>query len=227
MLTHSPVFFEGWALADTKLNSDIRVRVFLDYWNFVLSRKCWEERPQLDWSKFGPWLANNAGALGLDQKDCGRIRYEGMHVYASYNPAGGVGERRFKNWALNTLDRFSGVQVVLKERKPKHPPKCPVCHEKVITCPVPTCAESMIGTVEKGIDTAIVTDMIKLAWEDSYDVAVLVSADRDFIPAVELLDAKGRRVIHAGFSPEGRDLARKSWASFDLGAIMCDELRRS
>jgi uncharacterized LabA/DUF88 family protein len=74
----------------------------------------------------------------------------------------------------------------------------------------------MAGTIEKGIDTAIVTDMIKLAWEDAYNVAVLVSADRDFIPAVEFLDSKGRKVVHAGFPPGGMDLARKCWASYDL-----------
>jgi len=35
-------------------------------------------------------------------------------------------------------------------------------------------------TEEKGVDVAIATDMIKLAWEDAYDWAVLVSSDRDF-----------------------------------------------
>jgi uncharacterized LabA/DUF88 family protein len=74
----------------------------------------------------------------------------------------------------------------------------------------------MKGTVEKGIDTAIVTDMIRLAWADSWDLAVLVSADRDFIPAVEFLNQRGLKVIHGGFPPKGMDLARKCWASFDL-----------
>ena len=39
---------------------------------------------------------------------------------------------------------------------------------------------------------AIATDMIKLAWEDPCDWAVLVSSDRDIIPAVEFLGGKGR-----------------------------------
>ena len=93
-------------------------------------------------------------------------------------------------------------------------PKRPVCHKEVAECP--HCKGSMAGTVEKGIDTAIVTDMIKLAWADSYDIAVLVSADRDFIPAVEFLGSKGLKVVHAGFPPSGMELARKCWASFDL-----------
>jgi uncharacterized LabA/DUF88 family protein len=69
---------------------------------------------------------------------------------------------------------------------------------------------------EKGIDTAIVTDMIRLAREDAYDVAILVSSDSDFIPAVEFLDQRGLKVIQAGFPPQGHDLAGPSWASFDL-----------
>jgi len=29
--------------------------------------------------------------------------------------------------------------------------------------------------------TAIATDMISLAWEDAWDVAILISSDKDFI----------------------------------------------
>ena len=43
----------------------------------------------------------------------------------------------------------------------------------------------MRGTEEKGVDTHIATAMISLAWIDNYDVGVLVSSDRDFIPVVE------------------------------------------
>ena len=56
---------------------------------------------------------------------------------------------------------------------------------------------------EKGVDTAIATDMIRLAWEKAYDVAVLASSDGDLVPAVEFLDLKGARIIQAGFYPRG------------------------
>jgi uncharacterized LabA/DUF88 family protein len=200
------------ATIEQPLQSQVRVRAFVDYWNFVLSCKEWNPEFNLDWKAFGPWLCRNAGALALpapEQRPL--IRYEGLHVYGSYNPKA---DSKFRSWMMNTVDRFPGVQVVMKERKPKHPPKCPGCHQLVESCP--HCTGTMVGSVEKGIDTAIVTDMIKLAWEDAYDIAVLVSADRDFIPAVELLDAKGVKVVHAGFAPKGMDLARKCWASFDL-----------
>jgi uncharacterized LabA/DUF88 family protein len=168
---------------------------------------------RLDWQQLGPWLARQAGAQFLAIEKRGQVRYDGLHVYLSYNPKN-PSDGKLRNWANNVLDRFAGVEVVSKERKTKFPPSCPSCHQAIAICP--HCQAEMTGTVEKGIDTAIVTDMIRLAWEDSYDLAVLVSSDRDFIPAVELLNAKGRKVIHAGFPPRGMDLARKCWASIDL-----------
>lgn len=73
----------------------------------------------------------------------------------------------------------------------------------------------MAGTVEKGVDTAIVTHMIRLAWEDAYDVAILASADADLVPAVEFLDLRGVRIIQAGFPPHGSHLSRACWATID------------
>ena len=83
----------------------------------------------------------------------------------------------------------------------------------------------MARTVEKGIDTALATDMIKFAWEGAYDVGVLVSSDADFVPVVEFLDSKGIRVVQAGFPPIGSALATACWGSFDLLARR-EEFRR-
>lgn len=74
----------------------------------------------------------------------------------------------------------------------------------------------MSATEEKGVDTLIATDMIRLAWESAYDVAVLATSDSDLVPAVEFLNLKGRKVIQAGFPPLGVALATACWASFDV-----------
>ena len=73
---------------------------------------------------------------------------------------------------------------------------------------------------EKGIDTGLVTDLLKHAWEDTYDIAVLVSSDADYIPAVEFVQEKGKRVIHAGFPPDGMELRKACWSSVDLGSLI-------
>jgi len=81
--------------------------------------------------------------------------------------------------------------------------------------------------MEKGIDTAITTDMIKLAWEEAWDVAILISSDHDFVPVVEFLATKGRRVINVHFPPRGAHLARICWASIDLNPHLSNLERQS
>ena len=71
----------------------------------------------------------------------------------------------------------------------------------------------MRGTEEKGVDTRIATDMIKLAWADNYDVAVLLSSDRDFVPVVDFLSTKGIKVIHGAFPPQGAALTQACWGN--------------
>jgi hypothetical protein len=78
----------------------------------------------------------------------------------------------------------------------------------------------MHRTAEKGMDTAIVTDMVRLAWEGSWNVAVLASADGDFVPAVEHLQEKGHAVVHAGFTGRVSALSRACSASLDMGSVL-------
>lgn len=192
-----------------------RVRVFIDFWNLTLTmNKKLEasglgEQFRFDWSKLPTWLASEAARV------CGTTTssYEGTHVYASYNPLS-TKDMNLRHWLLTWLDKQPGVQVVLKERRPKDAPTCPSCHQQVASCP--HCQAGLGGTEEKGIDTAIVTDMIRLAWEQAYDIAVLVSSDSDFVPAVQFLDLRGRKIVQAGFPPYGNHLATSCWASFDL-----------
>ena len=54
-------------------------------------------------------------------------------------------------------------------------------------------------SVEKGVDIMVATDLLKLAWEDSYDVAILVSGDGDFAYAVKTVKDLGKHVEVAAF----------------------------
>ena len=210
--------FDRWGstrVPDEPSDGRARVRVFIDFWNLqiTLNQQIQHVDPtdafKIDWSALPRWLAREAATVvGTEHHS-----YDGAHVYSSYNPlsASDVGLR----WWLTTwLDRQPGVQVVLKERRPKDPPTCPSCHQSVPSCPA--CKASLARTVEKGVDTAIVTDMIRLAWERAYDVGVIVSSDADLVPVVEFLDSKGLRMVQAGFPPIGSDLATACWGSFDV-----------
>ncbi len=72
------------------------------------------------------------------------------------------------------------------------------------------------------MDTAIVTDLLSLAWEGAYDVAILVSSDSDLVPGVERLQEKGPKVINATWKSHGHHLAKASWASFDVDGLVGD-----
>jgi hypothetical protein len=60
---------------------------------------------------------------------------------------------------------------------------------------------------EKTLDTRIATDLIGDATFDSYDVALLLTEDSDFIPAVEFVqDMRGKQVVHVGFGGHTNEL---------------------
>ena len=43
---------------------------------------------------------------------------------------------------------------------------------------------------EKGVDVELAIDMVELALDDSYDIAILASADTDLVPALQLVDRR-------------------------------------
>ena len=191
-----------------------RVRVFVDFWNFSLSIREMDESFRTDWSKLGPVLSSAAIEV-IDNTAKGE--YQGLNFYGSHDPDS-EGDRKMHRWATTVVGTFPGVSVSIVPRQRKRlPPKCPACREEVATCPV--CGSDMRGTEEKGVDVRMATDMISLAWVDNYDVAVLVSSDRDFVPVTEFLETKGIKVIHGAFPPKGAQLTRKCWGSINVADL--------
>ncbi len=84
----------------------------------------------------------------------------------------------------------------------------------------------MLGTQEKGVDTHIVTEMLDVAFSGRCDAIVLVSADKDFIPAVQKLMNRNIKVIHAFFPNHGNELAKNCWGNFNLFSVR-DVYRRT
>ncbi len=194
--------------SDANTDYRVRVRVFADFWNFQLTMNRLVPGFNIDWLRLGQVLAEEALRV-VDAT--AQIAYEGMNVYGSHDPSSEK-DQRLRNWATNTLNRFPGVHVTMIERQRKRRgPTCPVCHLEVARCP--KCQSDMRGTEEKGVDTRIATDMIKLAWADNYDVAVLLSSDRDFVPVVDFLSTKGVKVIHGAFPPQGAALTQACWGN--------------
>jgi uncharacterized LabA/DUF88 family protein len=53
---------------------------------------------------------------------------------------------------------------------------------------------------QKGVDIALTSDMISLAYEDAYDVAIIASGDGDYESLVHLVKSKGKLVWVLSFS---------------------------
>jgi uncharacterized LabA/DUF88 family protein len=60
----------------------------------------------------------------------------------------------------------------------------------------------------KGDDVYLATDLIKGAYENLHDVAIIVSGDADFIPAIKLVQKNNKKVINAFFPKSSSYLLR-------------------
>lgn len=209
----------------------MKIAVFIDYWNFQLTLNervssrdgTPSERVQIDWRSLGQILSFEACAvLGVDPAI---HSYEGTYIYTSFNPRK-ESDKKFRHWVTTWLDRQPGINVEIRERKPKALPRCPRCHREITHCPNPTCQEPIVATIEKGVDTFLVTDLLRYGMQGTYDAAVLASSDGDMVPGVQFIQTQGKKVIQAGFPPSGIELATECWGSFDVMKIV-GKIRRA
>jgi len=146
----------------------------------------------------------------------GTISLEETRVYASFEPGR---EMKFKGWLHNFLDKQPGIRVFAVERHwKKHTIHCRACRSDFSVCP--SCKADLGRAAEKTVDSRIGTDMLSLAWEGAYDVALLLSSDRDFLPAVDKLQSKNHKVVIATWRGHGHELAKVCWASFELDSVI-------
>ena len=64
---------------------------------------------------------------------------------------------------------------------------------------------------EKGIDASLSTDLLWHAFQKSYDTAIIITSDDDFMPPIKRVKLLGRRVEVWGFKESiGRDLKKEA-----------------
>jgi NYN domain len=199
-----------------------RTRIFIDFWNFSLQWRDRADGAKIDWRLVpGALLREGEGQLASVGVNDG-LHLEETLVYASYgsDEAG----RKLKGWLDSFLDKQPSFRVKTRERQAKsRPVHCKTCGKDHGNCP--HCNAPLTWSPEKGVDAAIVTDMLALAAEEAYDVAILVSSDADFVPAVEWLQSRGLKVLNATWTSHGFELAKASWASMHLDSVIPDVTR--
>ena len=79
----------------------------------------------------------------------------------------------------------------------------------------------------KGDDVYLATDMVSFAYENTYDTAILVSGDGDFVPAIKRVQKLGKKVENAYFSISRSDFLRNVCnSSVVLDSIMKTCIRK-
>jgi len=196
-----------------------RSSIYLDFWNFTLNLRDLDSEYRLDWFKIADVFTHEAQVvLGNNEQ----LSLQDFNIYGSYSQT--QKEVKLYRWATSFLPKVKGARVHFYERKKKKSgPRCPTCHEHIDVCP--KCGASMIGTEEKEIDTLIATAMLQDGWLGKYDIAILVSSDRDFIPAINYLRNNGLKTIHAQFGFKGAELSKSCWGRFNIEAIL-DRIRK-
>ena len=200
----------------------MRVRIFVDFWNFQLN---WNDRvpeSHCDWSKLPSTLIGATHSLLTTIGQDETLKLEETLVYASVKPNV---DAPLKKWLGNTVGRMPSYRINIRERQPQRARiHCKSCNSFLEGCSV--CGEPYIKYPEKGVDSAIVTDLLSLAFQKSYDLAILLSSDADFIPAVDYLQGTAAiQVINASWRGHGHNLKKTCWGSFDLDEVVSGMVR--
>jgi len=106
-----------------------------------------------------------------------------IKVYFVCSSAGGAGQQRFFDW----LDGQEFFYVKQFERK----------------------SNEFGEQREKQVDVYLATQVVALAYENAYDIAVIVSGDEDYVPAIEIVQQKGKIVTVVSSSSLLSDVLRK------------------
>ncbi len=189
--------------------NDPRIRIFVDFWNFQITWNAFQRNNGRD-----PNIARIPWDTSLTDAIVQRVNpkgiYVGTHVYASIDP-NSAPDRKLKGY-LHAMDGFPGYNVTVKDRRPASPIKCKNkdCRKEISQCP--HCTEPIRRTVEKGIDAALLTDLIKGAFDNTFDQAVLISEDSDFVPAVKFIQERWtKQIIHVYFREKSHELRNACW----------------
>jgi uncharacterized LabA/DUF88 family protein len=115
--------------------------------------------------------------------------------------------------------------VVVRKEAKTYPYYCPRCKHssKLIQLQCPSCGLQLETTENKGVDVSLATDLLLYGLvgpqEGGYDVAILVSGDRDFAPVIDLLSSRRPAAIVevAQFTSNvGNELRRAARAFYPL-----------
>lgn len=174
----------------------MKVCLFFDGKNFFASMKSWDSSFEVDYNQLARKIIEEIGPDSV---------FNGAYYYVGTGPGSDLSK------FINHLKLQPGYFVRTRERKHRSR-ECPNCHQR------------MSYTEEKEVDTLMVSEMIQLAAQDAFDIAVLFSGDSDLVPAAESLRALGKKVIIATWGDRGlsKRLREYAFSQIDLTSLSGD-----
>jgi uncharacterized LabA/DUF88 family protein len=180
-----------------------RAIVFIDgnNWYHSLKRNDIGAPGELDYAKISRKLAGT--------REWMETRYYIGALNQGLNPGAYADQRRFLSRLQNTDQR---IRILLGrlEPRPEPNPLAAELHRWIDSDPedvgpasrawlrARADAHTNVRTLkEKAVDIMLAVDLIRLAAEDRYDAAYVLSADGDFTPAVDAVRASGKSVYAA------------------------------
>jgi uncharacterized LabA/DUF88 family protein len=140
------------------------------------------------------------------------LQFKGVNVYASVNPDPQGKDAGLKSFLHKVLNQMVGYNVHVFDRKERQSTDAN--------------GHTVIRTVEKGVDTRIVTDLFTGAIDGSYNVALLISNDSDFCPAIQTIqDRLDKQIIHVGFRRGGDEIRSACWSHVLLDGSVAESLK--
>lgn len=145
------------------------------------------------------------------------VVFQEVRVYASVNVKS-ENEQKLRGWLDSHLRSMPGFTVSIAERTSRSKPVfCTACNDKVSVCP--QCGAPLRRAIEKGVDSAIITDMFALHIEKVYDIAMLASSDADMLPMVRYLQSRGVKIVNLWADPQPTELRKTCWSFLELAAL--------
>ena len=183
-----------------------RVAVFIDYQNTYHGARREFGDPNSDTPIFGHvdpaalarLLVDLGRAADPDRLLCAANVYRGEPGHRSHPKLRAAFARQTRRWRADPS--LTVKTTALRYRRVKHP------------------GGRAWRTEEKGIDVLLAVDVVRGAYMDEFDTAIVASADTDLLPALEEALRAGRRIETASWSgPAARFTAlrvpgRRTWS---------------
>lgn len=181
-----------------KRQTEKRIAVFFNGKTFYAG---WREMGQgcrVDFAKMSSWMAQRAGGSALT----------GAHYYTSL-------VEEVEDNSDDARQRLQGFLEML-ENQPGF--FVHSSHRKLGLAACEHCGEENRYVSDKEVDLCLVSDMLQLAAADAYDIAIVVTGDADYVPALQGLRTMGKQVYVASWGGSGmsKRLRASAFSHIDL-----------